>query len=326
MRIVTLLFRRVGDSLLATPTLRAIKTCFPDAELCVICEPQITRVFAANPWINTVIRIPDGPSVFKLAAAAKTHGQPDILLDFLSDPRSALATRLCGARKRVGFARRGMNWAYTHAVLRQDPEQPIYSALHKLKLVNALGIDATDTTTEFYLSDSDHAFATAAWEERGWNQSTRVTCFFVHSRRDYKRWPLECFGEVIQHLREQQMTTPLVLATPGDEIAVAKLRARAGLSAQHILPVGDLGHLGAVLARCNLLLGNDGGPKHLAVALGVPTVTIFGTDSAAYWTPANSPINVAIFADSQTPHSSIRDVSPSKVFEAAALLLAAKPR
>ncbi|HEY3296287.1 MAG TPA: glycosyltransferase family 9 protein [bacterium] len=321
MRIVAFLFRRIGDSLLATPALRAIKDRYPDSELSVVCEPQVARVFAHNPHIDNVVTIKRGPSALSLAGAARRHGKADFLLDFLSDPRSALATRLSGAKQRVGFVRRGMNWVYTRTVPRQEAQHPMYSAQHKLGLVTALGVRAADTATEFYLTKDDREYAATAWAERGWSAETRVAAFFVHSRRDHKRWPLDCFREVLQRMHEDRLATPLVLITPGDESAVAELRARGDLSEKHMLPVRDLGHLGGVLERCAVLVGNDGGPKHIAVALGVSTVTIFGPDSPVYWTPADTAIHATIGAEARSVRASVADVQPHAVYDAVRAML-----
>jgi ADP-heptose:LPS heptosyltransferase len=289
------LFRRVGDSLLATPALRAIKQHRPDAHVLVISEPQVARVFAQNPSVDEIITVGRGGSLIALTAALRVS-RPTIVLDFLSDPRSASACLLSGAQERVGIAGRGRSWMYTKTVPRQEPAQPVYSALHKLALAAAIGASSQDTTLEFHVGDDDRMFAETVWSERGWDRTTRVAAFFVHSRRDYKRWPLEHFGEIIRRMRGESSFVPLVLVTPGDESAVSELRARSELPVRHVLPVLDLGHLAAVLERCAILIGNDGGPKHLAVALGTPTLTIFMQDSPLWWTPPDHPLHHALGA------------------------------
>jgi len=323
MRIAAFLFRRVGDSLLATPALRALKTRWPDAELSVVAEPHVARVFNHNPSVTNVVTIECGPSPLQLSAAARRGGKPDIVVDFLSDPRSAMATWLTGARTRVGFSRHGMNWAYTHRVARQDPQHPIYTALHKLELAHELGIETMDAHTEFYLTPDDRAFASAAWQAREWNSAQSVTAFFVFSRREHKRWPLHGFSDVITRMQLKNISTPLVLATPGDEDAVAELQTKANLPTRHVLKVNNLGQLGAVLERCRLLIGNDGGPKHVAVALGTPTLTLFGPDSPVYWTPPDSDSHLALTSNGPDLRSSIKGISPSKVYETAVRMLSA---
>jgi ADP-heptose:LPS heptosyltransferase len=319
MQIVALLFRRVGDSLMATPALRAVKQQFADSRLAVIAEPQVTRVFEHNPWIDEIRTIGNSPAIFTLSAEIRRNGTPDAALDFLSDPRSALACLLSRAKRRVGFERRGRSRFYTDRIARQDAEHPMYSAAHKLALAEAIGAESTDTGTEFYLTEADREYAAAMWKERGWNENTNLVAFFVSSRREHKRWPISAFCEVIARMSAEKNYIPLILATPGDESAVAEVRSGSQLPAANVIPVNNLGQLGAVQQRCRLLVGNDGGPKHIAVALHVPTVTIFAPGSAAHWTPLASPDHVAISPDN--PQSTIADVAPADVYTAAIAML-----
>jgi ADP-heptose:LPS heptosyltransferase len=316
-RVCALLFRRVGDSLLATPALRALKKGVADCRLQVYAEPQVMRVFQHNPWVDDLIEV-DEPNAFRLASLVRQGRKPGVTVDFLSDPRSAWASFLSRAPVRVGFAHSVRRHLYTHLAPLQDPTQPIYSARHKLRLANALGCDEQDTRTEFHLSQQDRDFADTIWRERQWS-GVPVAAFFIHSRRDYKRWPLKFFAEVIEHLTRQNHLLPLVLSTPEDESAAGTLSTLAHLEDSQILELRDLGHLGAVLAKCALLIGNDGGPKHLAVAVGTPTVTIFRDESPDYWTPPNTNFHMAVSAP---PLGSVYDVPPSAVIGVVESLLA----
>ncbi len=293
-RMAALLFRRVGDSLMATPALRAIKQKYPSTHVTVLAEPQTARVFEHNPWINELSVIQPAPSPLQLTAALRRVDHLDTTLDFLSDPRSALACFLSGAAQRIGFDYRWRRWAYTNRIAPQNPGHPVYSVQHKLALSSVFGCDSTDITTDFFLTDADRHFADDCWLKRGWINSQPVVAFFVHSRRTYKRWPLDNFAELFRRLQQEKLIVPLLLATPGDEESVAQLRSLCDLSDENIVSPTDLGQLGAILSNCRLLVGNDGGPKHIAVALNVPTITIFLADSPVYWTPPDSSCHVAI--------------------------------
>lgn len=320
MNISALLFRRVGDSLMATPALRAVKKHFADAHLCVITEPQCVRVFEMNPWIDEIHVIKKSPSAFRLARVLRRNGKPDVTMDFLSDPRSAVGCLLSRGKIRVGFDYRGRSWVYTHTVALQNTQHPVYSAEHKLGLARQLGCPDDGLDLDFYLADADRQFALDTWDERQFPSQTPIAAFFVHSRRDYKRWPLSCFAQVIHQIQAEGKCQPLILVTPGDESASTELRARSGLSARNVVAVQDLGHLSAVIEKCSVLVGNDGGPIHLATAVGTPTVTIFSAGSPEYWTPASSPTHV-VFTSTRTATPLPGDdfgstVSPEEVYRA----------
>ncbi len=292
-RICALLFRRVGDSLLATPALRAIKQRFPQAYLQVLAEPQAARVFHLNPWIDET-RVVRRVDALGLARKLRSDGAPSIVLDFLSDPRSALASYLSYSPVRAGFATKLRQLLYTHRVPLQDERNPVYSAQHKLGLATAVGALGSDDKLDFFLTDSDRKWVTALWQERGWLETVPTAAFFIHSRREHKRWPIRHFAEVIRHVRGVMNWRPLILQTPGDEAAVSGLLQTGIVTESNVVEIADLGHLGAVLKKCAMLIGNDGGPKHIAVALDVPTLTIFMTDKPGYWTPPHSLIHGAV--------------------------------
>ncbi|MBU1706938.1 hypothetical protein KKB28_03375, partial [bacterium] len=90
--IVALLFRRVGDSLMATPALRFLKQLRPNARIIVLCERQVHRIFEANPAVSEIVELRPLKSIPEFLSALKLvrHFHPQAILDFLSDPRSAL--------------------------------------------------------------------------------------------------------------------------------------------------------------------------------------------------------------------------------------------
>ena len=293
MKISAILFRRVGDSLMATPALRSIKKTYPDARLSVVVEPGVERVFQHNPWIDE-ITIARRVTVPALMGLLKAGGRPDIVIDFLSDPRSAWACCLSRSPVRVGFAKSLRRALYTQTAELQDPRHPIYSARHKLRLAATLGAHLDNDLTDFFLSAADREWADAEWRKRDWINSVNVAAFFVHSRREYKRWPVKRFAEVAQFVRDKLGWTPLLLATPGDEESVETALSHGGFRYEDVLTLADLGQLGAVLEKCGILIGNDGGPKHIAVAVNTPTLTVFGKESPEYWTPPHSDIHRAV--------------------------------
>ncbi|MBI5060505.1 glycosyltransferase family 9 protein [candidate division KSB1 bacterium] len=296
MRIVGLLFKRIGDSFMAQPALRALKRMWPESQIAVIAERQAARVFEGLAYVDEIRMFDSSATTLALVRLLRQSGAPDIVLDFMANPRTALVTLLSGAPQRVGIAYRWRGWVYTSVVAVQDRQTPSYSAIHKLGLARALGAAATDHTTEFRLRESDVSFADAEFRARGMDGSAAVVAFFVHSRRPYKRWAGANYAELIRRTKDSGLARPLLLHTPGDDDSVREVETLARLDADETLSVGDLGQLGAVLKRCRLLVGNDGGPKHLAVAVGTRTVTLFGTEPPEYWTPPDASRHAALTA------------------------------
>lgn len=294
-RIAALLFRRVGDSLLAVPALRAIKNFYPDAHISVLCEPQVVRVFQGHSFVDSVCNVGSSPTSFELVRSIKKE-KSTVTLDFLSDPRTAIACALFRAPVRVGFAKSLRGYLYTHRVGAQDPKAPVYSALHKLEFAKLLNVSWDSCSTEFTLTKENCAEAARLFGELG---SKRVA-MYITSRREYKRWPLERYAEIARRITGEGFEIA-VLGGPGEESVAREFCGLAGLPEYSVARFQDLGDMAAFLNLCSCYLGNDGGPKHLAVAVGTPTVTVFQNDPWEYWTPPNDPLHRALGGANQVP-------------------------
>jgi ADP-heptose:LPS heptosyltransferase len=321
--IIALHFRRVGDSLMATPALRQVRTLRPDARIVVLVEQGVSRVFEGNPAVSEILVVKPLSEGLEFLRTLKhvRRIRPQITMDFLSDPRSAILCRMSGASVRIGIGYRGRRWAFTHCVPCQNPERPIYSAQHKMQLAEPFGSVAPgNSAIEFFLNPADDESASRLWEENGWTQETHVIALGIHSRREYKRWPTERFAEIAQKLIHECRASIAVLVGPGEESS-----ARQGLelindSHAHMIQPDGLGSLAACLKRCRLFIGNDGGPKHLAVAVGTLTLTLFGDEPFQFWTPPNNPSHVALGGKGEGTNG-LLSLTANQVFESARSLL-----
>lgn len=294
--IITLLFRRIGDSLMATPALRFLHQLRPDARIIVLCERQVHRIFEENPAVSEIVELRPLKNLSEFAHALKLvrSFHPQAVLDYLSDPRSALLSRGSGAPVRIGIGYRGRRWAFSHRVPCQDSSHPTYSALHKLKLAEPFGdVAQADCIPEIFLKAKDEETALELWKNNGWKEDTKVIAFGVYSRREHKRWPPERFAEVARTLLRKYSMTIAFFAGAGENTAQQVCELVADKRARVVQPT-DLGVLAACIKKCRLFIGNDGGPKHLAVAVGTPTIALFGAEPTEFWTPPESNQHIAL--------------------------------
>lgn len=291
--IVAILFRRVGDSLLATPALRALKEQYPERKIRVIAEPQTARVFEGLQFVDELVVSSRSPSPIQLMSLMRRGEGAIATLDFLSDPRSAIASRLSGASIRVGFGVGVRKLLYTHRVAKQDQRAPVYSAIHKLRLAEQLGASSAEILPEFELTSEELTRSSVMWQRAGLS-NRGVVAIFVSSRRSYKRWPLTSFIQLIEEFRACHIPEIVLVGSTNEESEMREFAQSADLPPARVLACDSLGVLASVLKRATILVGNDGGPKHLACAVGTATATIFRHDPPEYWTPPNNPLHVAL--------------------------------
>jgi ADP-heptose:LPS heptosyltransferase len=290
-RVLAIRHRAGGDLLLSSPAFHALRQGLPGASVHVLTAHGLASLLEGNPDVDRVLTF-DRRSLRSQALlyARLSRGGYDVVLDLVSTPRSALMTALTRAAVRVGFDLPGRSWAYTHRLPREPvgPAGPVlrYAPEAALDQVRLLGLRAEDVSLHFHVR-REAAVAMDEWLARQGIGAGRplVACLPAGSW-PAKTWPPERFAAALDSLTEE--ADVVWLWGPGERDLAEDCRARMR-TPSHVAPETDWQSLGALLRRCRLLVGNDSGPKHVAVALGVPTVTIFGPTHPRTWHPPDGP-------------------------------------
>lgn len=297
-RVLAIRHRAGGDLLLATPAFHALRQGFPDASIEILTACGLASLLDGNPDVDRVLAF-DRRSLLSQALlyVQLARGDYDVVLDLVSNPRSAFMTALTRAAVRVGFDLPGRSWAYTHHLPREPvgPQGPVlrYAPEAALDQVRLLGLRANDVSPQIRVR-RDAAAAMDEWLARaGLHGERPVVACVPGGSWPAKTWPAERFAAALDVLAEE--ADVIWLWGPGERALAEECRARMR-NASHVAPETDWQGLGALLRRCQLLVGNDSGPKHVAVALGVPTVTIFGPTHPRTWHPPSGP-HTALTAD-----------------------------
>jgi ADP-heptose:LPS heptosyltransferase len=295
-RVLVLRHRAAGDLLLTTPALRALRAGLPGAEIDVLVSRGTEGLLVENPDVNRVLTL-DRRSLWSQGSryAWLLRGGYDLVLDMVSNPRSALMTAMTRAPIRVGYDIPGRRRAYTVRVPREPlgPGGPVvrYAPEASLDLVRALGLEARGLSLTLRVSPEART-RTDAWLREAGLMARPVAACLPSGTWPAKTWIPERFAGVMDSLHETADT--LWLWGPGEE-PLARQCARSMKNPSTLGPRAGWEDLAALLSRCAILVSNDSGPKHLAVALGVPTVTVFGPTNPGAWQPPSGP-HVAIEA------------------------------
>lgn len=282
--------RAGGDLLLTTPALHALRAGLPGARVTVVAARGMGALLEGNPDVDRVLEF-DRRSLRSQAALYWTlaRGGYDLVLDLVSNPRTAFMTRLTRARIRAGYDIPGRRGAYTVRV----PREPIapggrpvlrYAPEAALDVIRALGLPTRGTALRFEVAAAARA-RIDDWLERSNAAPPLLACLPTGSW-PAKTWAPERFAAAMDALAGSG--TVLWLWGPGEKDRVESARALMRHPSLIAPPTGWQ-ELGALLRRCALLVGNDSGPKHLAAALGVPTVTVYGPTNPATWHPPAGP-------------------------------------
>lgn len=288
--VLVIRHRAGGDLLLTTPALRALRAGLPGSRVTVVVARGMGALLQGNPDVDRVLEF-DRRSLRSQAGLywKLARGGYDLVLDLVSNPRTAFMTRLTRAPIRAGYDIAGRRGAYTIRV----PREPLaaggrprlrYAPEAALDVIRALGLPSLGTALVFEVAPEARS-RIDAWLARANAPAPLLACLPTGSW-PAKTWAPERFAAAMDALGEAG--TVLWLWGPGEK---DRVEAARGLMRRPSLLAPPTGwqELGALLQRCAILVGNDSGPKHLATALGVPTVTVYGPTHPATWHPPAGP-------------------------------------
>ncbi len=292
----------IGDAVMATPALRALREHFADARLVGVVKPYVAGVLEGGDWFDQLILAHDGSwSRGSAATAWKLRRlKIDLAVLFPNSFRCALVAWLGRCRRRVGYARYGRSFLLTDAL---EPEREPDGRLRVSPIVDAYNRLAEHVSCpppghdlELFTTPADERAADRVWDLAGFEDYPEVVCLNPGAAFGAaKHWPVESFAELARRLAERRCGV-LVLCGPAERAEAEQIASRAahpavwslGELAQRGGPPLGLGLTKACVRRADLLVTTDSGPRHFAHAFDRPVVTLFGPTHIA-WTQTYHP-------------------------------------
>jgi ADP-heptose:LPS heptosyltransferase len=289
MRILLIQFKQLGDILMVTPSIRAIKQKYPEASLHFLVNSGCAGVVETHPLLDRVIRY--GHRSFLSQVLEFRRANYDVVIDFMGVPKTALISFLTGAGVRIGFCKRGRGLFYTRSV--HASPRPVYSAQEKGLLLEPLGISLHDPSPEMFITPGDEEEALELIRRLGIRKRGKLIALSPVSRRSYKMWPLPLYAQACDLLFERRQVSFLPLFGPGEEGVISRVIALSKHPEAFVFPYPppSFRALKALLRECILYFGNDNGIRHVAIAAGLPTVGLFGRINPVIWTPPDNPMH-----------------------------------
>ena len=328
-QILVIIVARIGDTLLVTPVLRALKAAIPQGRLTVLTHPKRLEVLQHLPFIDALGGITKTSAQVRGWMAKRRF---DVALVYGHDAalvRYALRTSTAV----IAFPQRdeALNRRLAHLV--EPPTEPQHAVLHRLALLAPLGLAAADLRLAYCVTEQERA------EARRWLGAKlpsgrpliglQMASFPTKAHRD---WPVSSFGELIGRIAGTHAQARFVLL--GDRAAAEK--AAPLLSRyphQAALAAGGLSlrQSAALMAELDLYIGVDTGPTHIAGALGIPMVALYhaaypGRNLVPLQHPACTMIEHPLTGISAATTASMADVPVTLVWQAAMDLLARRAK
>ncbi|MGL1861996.1 MAG: glycosyltransferase family 9 protein [Pseudodesulfovibrio sp.] len=291
-RILVCQLRQIGDVLLSTPSIRLLKERYPDAEIDVLTEKKCMPVLENNPNISKIW--PINKTALKnplkaLAYYAKVGRDGyDLIVDFQQLPRCKWVVRFSNAPVKLTFTPPWYNKiTYTDWVQMELG----YAAKCKASVLRPLGIEWNDEKPELWLNEEERKFAQSFIEKHGLTGKPFITVDPSH-RRETRRWPSRHFAGLIKLLKKQHPDLhAVVLYGPGEKELAERVVLQAGSGSFITESMLSLREMAAVQERAAMHLGNCSAPRHFAVAVGTPSLTIQGATGTGWGFPSDAHIS-----------------------------------
>jgi heptosyltransferase II len=286
MKILVRATNWVGDAILSIPALNAIRSCWPGAEIVALARPWVAGLYEGQPFVNRVIPLASGGGLRDIRATeeiARTlrAEQFDSAVLFPNSFSSAWLAWRAGIPQRIGYARDGRGLLLTRAIPPpRRNEIDAHESYYYLNLLRRVGwLSAIPNVREIKLEISAEARAMAEKRLQAEGAAPGAPRIAIAAGAAYgsaKCWLPERFAAVADRFIDDFQATVIMFGASSEQGITSRISAGMRQPPINLAGRTSISELPALLAACQLFIGNDSGAMHVAAAAGVPVVGIFG--------------------------------------------------
>jgi len=310
MRILLIKFRHIGDVLLSTPLIKNLRIHFPDAQIDFALNEDTKEMISQNPDINEIFaydrkRIKNEGILFRIIDEYKfirkiIRKKYDLVMNLTEGDRGAIISKLSGAKIRLGIKSRNsllkLFCPYRSSIKETAHIHAVDRDLEFLKLIN---LKPKEKKVKIYFNNQDYETVSDILKIE------KITDFVViHpvSRWMFKCWDDQKFAEIIDYLQRKGLHV-IVTASPEQKELdrVLKILSYCNMKPLNLSGQLTLKETAALISMSMLFIGVDTAPMHMAAALSIPVVALFGPTDPVIWGPWDNDLEYSTYKD-------IRDV------------------
>ena len=296
LRILIVRLSAIGDVIHGLPVLCALREALPEVFLGWVVEGRAGDLLEGHPALDALVRVPRGwlkspREVWRLRR--RLHDLKfDTAIDLQCLTKSAIAAWLSGARRRIGKGgsdgRELSRWFHNELVTCGGA----HVIEHYLDLLGPLGITSPSVRFDLPERTEDARMADEFLRASGLTAG-RFALMNPGAGWPSKVWPAERYGELARHLAKTHGVASVAAWGMPSELPLAEQIVAASGGHARLAPPTSMTQLAALCRRAAIFVGSDTGPMHLAVAVGVPTISLHGP-SRAEWCGAYGPENIRL--------------------------------
>jgi ADP-heptose:LPS heptosyltransferase len=305
-RVLVVRLRSIGDTVLATPSLLALRRFLPEAQIDILLEDWVAPLLGGFDAIDNIISVPTKnlPSVNKdkhsskdllhyrlIVAGSLRKTKYDVAFNLHGGTTATFFVRASGARHRVGYKNYQYNFLYNHLLSSASNfwrQKHTHSAEQQLALLGFVGVPVAD-------KPKSRLAAVEAAQNSIEDKLTKSEIALLHPAAAFesKQWATENFARIAEFLYEKGLQT-VAVSSPKESVVLENLKQNSGAP---VLTFDDLTlpEITALASRAKIFVGNDSGIAHIAAAVETPTVVIFGSSNVNHWRPWTNAPNEIVY-------------------------------
>ncbi len=279
----------VGDVVMTLPALEAVRENFPGAHITLLAKPWVAPLFESHPAVDRVLVYDKGNTsraalVEILRISRRIYkDRYDLAILFQNAFEAALLVFLGRVKQRVGYSTDGRGFLLTHGVLRSERVLNIHQVGYYCAILRAVGCSAEDRDPVLHMADGIREQAHEMLTSNGINSLDFLVGLSPGAVfGGAKRWPAERFAQIGDWAAARWGAKVLVFGSGGEKAIGDRVCTAMKHEALNLCGKTTLGLAMGIMSLCRFFVTNDSGLMHMACALGIPTVAVFGsTDHVA---------------------------------------------
>ena len=275
---------RLGDVLLSTPVIKALRQKFPQSYIAMLVSPYTQDVLAGNPALDEIIVLDKdaknkGWLGMLKAAGDLRKNKFDLAIVLHPTTRVHLLIFLAGIPKRLGYDRK---WGFllTDRIKHTKQEGQKHESEYALDFVRYLGIEPVDKTLFMPINQASESWVEALLPQESIKPADKLLVIHPGASCHSRIWPPERFAQVADKLNQEYGLKAVIVCGSQDAQKAKAVIQNMRSSALNLAGKTSISQLASLLKRSHLFISTDSGPMHVASTLGVPVITIFGRSQA----------------------------------------------
>lgn len=288
--ILIINYKYLGDLIVCTPAIRAIRKSFHDSKITLLARKEYSSVLQSNPNIDEIIWFDSATK--KLNGITRIKAELDFIkllrkkkfncvISLQAGDRYTQWAFLTGAQKRVGPEKQKLNFLLTDKV--DVFEDTISYREYYLRIAEHAGATRDGNNLEYYIDKKLEEWRREFFISNSLDKIGELIAIHPGASEPTKVWPIEKYFEVIDKLLVKENRKIILLIGPAEKQLITEHKLASNKNIVLCDTSDNIHKLGAVLEKSKLLICNDSGARHLAAALGIKTITLFPEDKIGSW-------------------------------------------